>query len=104
MEEQQLHFAATSIISFIVYIIILTACITIYLKKKTISTILLLLGCVLRVLAFALGTISSYFFGSSGNILQNIIITNYFNTLAFILFGIGLLLFALNDLKDNDLC
>lgn len=100
MENYQIHFTANSVFAFITNIIILIACVTLFIKMNTAGTKLILIGCVLRILGFLFSVSSSYFFNGSDSYLLTIATTNYFNTFAYLIFGIGLLMFTLNDIKE----
>lgn len=101
MEDITAHIYIAQVFYFIIHVVILIASIIIISKKKSTATVLLLIGGILSILNYiiriALNAVAS--FSNQFSIMDMQVIINYTNVFIFSIFGIGLLLFAINDLK-----
>jgi len=103
MDALQLKFAVASIINGLVHLIILIASILILLKKRSIASIFLVLGSILSSIGFAGGFIYNAMAAkkSTEALLNAQVTLTFFNAFSFFVFGVGLLLLALNFYKKN---
>lgn len=103
MDALQLKFAVTGIINGLVHLIILVASIILFVKKRSVAAIFLLLGSLLTSIGFAGGFIYNVLAAQKGpETLVNAQVTlSFFNAFSFMVFGIGLLLLAISFYKKN---
>ncbi|WP_034040705.1 hypothetical protein [Wocania ichthyoenteri] len=103
MDNTQLQLVAASIVSGLVHLIVLIASIIMFAKKRTIATIVLLLGSVLTSIGFIGGFIYNAIAARNGTeaLLDAQVTLTFFNAFSFFIFGIGLFLLALNFNKKN---
>jgi len=101
MDTLQLQFAIAAVINGLVHLIVLIAAIIMFAKKRTIATILLLLGSVLTSIGFAGGFIFNAMAARNGTeaILDAQVTLTFFNAFSFFVFGVGLLILAINGFK-----
>lgn len=96
------HFQISQAISIIIQILVLVACIIIVTKKKSTASYILLIGAILNLFSFFGYTLIGILpFDSQEAIIKMQIIVSYANTFAHAVFTLGLLLFVVNDLKNN---
>ncbi len=104
MDSLNQQFILSALINGLVHFMILTACIVLIVKKKSIGTILLLIGSILSLFGYA----GSYLF----NILaarqgaeallnaQGLILL--FSGFSYLIFGLGLLVYIIYDVKKHN--
>ncbi|WP_040279940.1 hypothetical protein [Psychroserpens damuponensis] len=103
MENYEYLYSISSVIYFLAGICVITASIILYSKKRTVATLLILIG---SISAFILNT-GSIFLGlitgrfDMDTYIQINAIVNIISGLAYALFCIGLLLFVVNDYKKE---
>jgi len=102
-ESLDTHLIVNGIISFLIQLFVLVACIIIAIKRKSIATKLLLTGAILNVLGFIIRYVLNVTAARNGPeaLIHTQLIISYLNNFIYALFGLGLLLFAINDLKKN---
>lgn len=103
IDDLQLQFAIAGIINGLVHLIILMASIIMLVKKRTIGTILLLLGSLLSSIGFTGGFIFNAIAAKKGTeaLLDAQVTLTFFNAFSFLIFGIGVLLLAINSFKKH---
>ena len=85
------------IISVLGQLIVLIACIALIIKQRTLATALMLTGMLLTVIFGLVGFLTQIFTADQNpeTLIRNQGIFSTLNTLSYLIFGIGLLLFAL---------
>lgn len=102
-----LHYGIISVINFIIEITLVVTAIIIYNKVKSIGTRLMLIGSILLLITFVLNfldpIVTSRYYGIE-TMQKTQVVMNYVDSLKGILYCLGFLLFAINDLKkiNND--
>lgn len=93
-----MQFAIAGIINGLVQLIILVASIVILVKKKSIATVLLFVGTLLNIIGFVGGYIYNAIAAQNGTeaILDAQVTLHFFNAFSLLVFGVGLLLLAVN--------
>ncbi|APY09826.1 hypothetical protein BWZ22_00555 [Seonamhaeicola sp. S2-3] len=103
LDSIQYQFLMTGIISGIVHVIIFIASIILIYKKRTIATAILLTGSVLSLISyfgsFALNIWAARI--SSKLMIKTQITMSFFQGFSFLIFGVGLLLLAINNFKKQ---
>jgi len=104
MENFELQFMITNIINGLMQLIVLIAAIIMLIKKRNTATVLLCIGSALTTLGIVGGIIYNAMAARDGTegILRAQIHLNYFNTFAYIIFAIGLLLLAFTYFENNN--
>lgn len=102
MDSITTHFQISQAIGILIELLILITCVVIVIKKKSIGTYTLLIGAILNLFSFfGFILISILAKNNPDNIMNMQVILSYFNNVVNIIFAIGLLLFATNDLKKT---
>ncbi|KAA5821986.1 hypothetical protein FPF71_15890 [Algibacter amylolyticus] len=98
MDNIQMQFAIAGIINGLVQLIILVASIIILVKKKSTATVFLCVGSLLNIIGFVGGYIYNAIAAQNGTeaILNAQVTLHFFNAFSIFIFGVGLLLLALN--------
>ncbi len=101
MENIQYQFIISGLINGLVNLIVLIACIILFSKKRTPATILLLVGGILCFISFFGSIFYNIWAAQQGSIavINTQVAVSFFQGFAFFVFGIGLLLLAVNDFK-----
>jgi len=104
METFSMYFDLSSILFFIMQLIILRACFVISQKRVSMATKLLLTGAILNVIINA----SRYFinemmaFSGQDDMMLIHVALSYLSNIAYGIFAFGLIQFALNDLTEGN--
>lgn len=103
MDALEWKFAIAGIINGLVHVIIVLATIIIAVKKRSIASIILLVGSLLMSFGFAGGFIYNAIAARNGTeaLLNAQVTLTFFNAFAFFVFGLGLLLLSINSLKKH---
>ncbi|WP_298903979.1 hypothetical protein [uncultured Psychroserpens sp.] len=103
MDDYQYLYTVSHVIYNLASLLVVISCIVIVTKKRTLATILMLIGSVFAFL-FGIGSIYIYAFteayGTDSSIKMNAI-SNLISGLAYIIFCLGLLLFAISHFKKD---
>ncbi len=103
IEYLQNQYMIITSINGLIHLIVLVACITLFNKKRTPGTILLLLGSILTFLLPFVNIACNIWVTQQDSqlVIKMQTILSYVGNLAYGIFGVGLLLFAINDLKKQ---
>ncbi len=103
MDTIQWQFAIAGFINGLVHLIVLTASIIIVVKKRSVASLLLLVGSLLNSVGLVGGFVYNAWAAQKGTeaILDAQVTLTFFNAFSFFVFGLGLFLLALGFYKKS---
>ena len=104
MHSATLKLVFSFLLSSISHIILIVVSIIIYNKIKTKNSLTILIGSILIVLSYFGSSIINVLIANTSGVeavARFQVINSYFNSISFFIFILGLLLFAINDLKKE---
>ncbi|WP_290700447.1 hypothetical protein [Lacinutrix sp.] len=102
MDSYNTHIIITQALYFIIHLIILVGCIIIANKSKSAGAILLVIGAALTLVTTVVQTFVNNGLVSFGDVVNIHIVLMYFNLVVYLMFGLGLILFAVDDWKKHN--
>ncbi|WP_298925549.1 hypothetical protein [uncultured Allomuricauda sp.] len=101
--NQYIHFIISGLLNGIAHLIVIIACIVMVVKQKNSATILMLIASILTLL-FSAGSIiwnKVAAYNGTESLVQATKITSIIGVIPYILFALGLILYATKYLKKN---
>jgi len=98
MQDLPTYHLIAYVLSFLGYLIVLIGCIVLLIKKRSLATVLMFTGMILSVIFTVLGFFMNFIAAKSSpeELVRNQGVFSTMNALAYLLFGIGILLLAIN--------
>lgn len=103
LETYTSHLYISQALFFVIDVLVVVACIIIISKKRSSGTIILLIGAILKILGVFSQVLLNATVVSKGNmaIMNMQVVLSYVNSFTYFIFGLGFLLFALNDVNKG---